>query len=158
MPVPARTCVAGNSEVRSSGKCPRVSAPSGDHRLGKAGRVNASEPLMMPRYVKPQVMDAGLRHRDFAAEMRQAAAGYEGPVVRAPLSSGFRRHPPRPLLVRVERGNPVGVRHWVVGAGKPTAREAQLPSGERMTKKRTPAAERQQEHETRWPAPPPAAS
>ena len=37
-------------------------------------------------------------------------------------------------------------------AGKPTARKAQLPSGQRMTKKRTPAAERQRETGTRWPA------
>jgi hypothetical protein len=33
----------------------------------------------------------------------------------------------------------------VMGSGKPTVRKAQLPSGQRMTKKRTPAAERQQE-------------
>ncbi len=57
MPVAARTCIAGDGEVRSSGKGPRVTVPSGDHRLGKTGRVNASEPLMMPRYVKPRTMD-----------------------------------------------------------------------------------------------------
>jgi hypothetical protein len=31
------------------------------------------------------------------------------------------------------------------GAGKPTVRKAQLPGGNRMTKKRMPAAERQRE-------------
>ena len=41
-------------------------------------------------------------------------------------------------------------------AGKPTARKAQLPSGQRMTKKRMPAAERRQETGTTWLAPPPA--
>jgi hypothetical protein len=43
-----------------------------------------------------------------------------------------------------------------VGAGKPTAREAQSPSGQWMTKKRMPAAERQQETGTKWLASPPA--
>ena len=42
-------------------------------------------------------------------------------------------------------------------AGKPTVREAQYPSGQRMAKKRTPAAERRQETGTSWLAPPPAA-
>jgi hypothetical protein len=81
MPVPAWTCVAGDGGVRSSGKCPRVPVPSGDHRLGKTGRVNVSEPLMMPRYVKPRMMEAAAGFRDFAAVMRQVAAGDEGPVV-----------------------------------------------------------------------------
>jgi hypothetical protein len=56
----------------------------------------------------------------------------------------------------VERGNPVGVR--LFGSGKPTARNAQLPSGNRMTKKRAPVAERQQETEASWLAPPPVVS
>jgi hypothetical protein len=53
--------------------------------------------------------------------------------------------------VRVERGNPVGVRTIV--SGKPTARKAQLPGGNRMTEKRTPVAERQQETGTRMAGP-----
>ena len=39
-------------------------------------------------------------------------------------------------------------------AGKPTVRKAQSRGGNRMTEKRTPAAERQQETGTRWLAPP----
>ena len=39
-------------------------------------------------------------------------------------------------------------------AGKPTVRKAQLPGGNRMTKKRMPAAERQRETGTRWSPPP----
>jgi hypothetical protein len=39
--------------------------------------------------------------------------------------------------------------------GKPTAREAQPPSGRTMAKKRMPAVERQQETGARWLAPPP---
>jgi len=45
--------------------------------------------------------------------------------------------------VRAERGNPVEVR--IPGSGKPTARRAQLLGGNRMTEKRMPVAERQQE-------------
>ncbi len=37
--------------------------------------------------------------------------------------------------------------------GKPTARKAQSPGGNRMTEKRMPVAERQRETRTRWPAP-----
>ncbi len=48
---------------------------------GKTGRVNVSEPLLMPRYVKPRMMEAAAGFRDFAAVMRQVAAGDEGPVV-----------------------------------------------------------------------------
>ena len=54
--------------------------------------------------------------------------------------------------MRAKRDNPDGVRPLATRAGKPTARKAQLPSGQRMTKKRTPAAERQRETGTRWPA------
>lgn len=42
-------------------------------------------------------------------------------------------------------------------AGQPTVREAQFPSGQWMTKKRMPAAERRQETGASWLAPPPAA-
>jgi hypothetical protein len=59
------------------------------------------------------------------------------------LSSGYRGHPPRSQLVRAERGNPVWVRF--LGTGKPTVRRAQFLGGNRMTEKRMPAAERQQE-------------
>jgi hypothetical protein len=45
----------------------------------------------------------------------------------------------------------------VTVAGQPTVREAQFPSGQWMTKKRTPAAERRQETGASWLAPPPAA-
>jgi hypothetical protein len=53
--------------------------------------------------------------------------------------------------VRAEHGNPVWVQ--IFGSGKPTVRKAQFLSGNRMTKKRTPAAETQQETEIGWPAP-----
>ena len=55
---------------------------------------------------------------------------------------GVRGRPPRSLLVRAERGNPVGVRARLGVFGKPTVRRAQLPGGYRMTEKRVPVAER----------------
>ena len=79
------------------------------------------------------------------------------PLVRAPQSPGFRGRPTRPHLVSAQRDNPVGARSPVTVTGKPTAREAQSPSGQRMAKKRTPAAERRQETGALRPAPPPAA-
>ena len=61
------------------------------------------------------------------------------------MSPGFRGRPRRSLLVCAERGNPVVVRARLGVFGKPTVRRAQLPGGNRMTEKRMPAAERQQE-------------
>jgi len=60
--------------------------------------------------------------------------------------------------MRVQRDNPVGVRAPVMASGKPTVRKAQFPSGQWMTKKQTPAAERRQETGTSWLAPPPVVS
>jgi hypothetical protein len=48
----------------------------------------------------------------------------------------------------------LGSRISGIGAGRPTVREAELPSGTGRSKKRTPAAERQQETNPRS-APPP---
>jgi hypothetical protein len=61
------------------------------------------------------------------------------------LSPGYRGRPSPSLLVRAERGNPVEVRAERSLPGKPTVRRAQLPGGNRMTKKRMPAAEKQRE-------------
>ena len=64
---------------------------------------------------------------------------------------GVRGRPPRSLLVRAERGNPVGVRACLCVFGKPTVRRAQLPGGYRMTEKRVPVAERRRETTPDWP-------
>ncbi len=80
-----------------------------------------------------------------AVEKRQALAGDLGSAGRASPSSGYRRHPSRSQLVRVERGNPVRVRTPKPVSGKPTVREAQSLGGYRMTEKRMPVAERQRE-------------
>jgi hypothetical protein len=84
-----------------------------------------------------------------AAVMRQAA------VVEHTRPCGHRRPRgiedalPRPHLTRAEHGNPVKVR--CASAGKPTVRRAEFRGGNRMPKKRRPAAERQQETGTERP-------
>jgi hypothetical protein len=49
--------------------------------------------------------------------------------------------------MRAEHGNPVGARVRFGALGKPTARRAQLLGGNRMTEKRTPAAETRRENQ-----------
>jgi hypothetical protein len=66
-------------------------------------------------------------------------------VVWTPPLSGYRWHPTRSYLMRVERGNPVTVRHCCGGGGRPDRKEGGIPSGNRTPKKRMPVAERQQE-------------
>ncbi len=60
---------------------------------------------------------------------RQAPAGDFLSAGWAPPPPGYRRHPPRSNLVRVERGNPDGVLHARWCAGKPTVRKAHSPAG-----------------------------
>jgi hypothetical protein len=48
-------------------------------------------------------------------------------------ATGQRGRPPRTYLAQVERGNPVEVRTSKQMTGKPTGREAQSLSGNRMT-------------------------
>ena len=84
-----------------------------------------------------------------AAVMRQAA------VVEHTRPCGHRRPRgiedalPQPHLTRAEHGKPVKVR--CASAGKPTVRRAEFRGGNRMPKKRRPAAERQQETGTERP-------
>jgi len=78
------------------------------------------------------MMDRCTGVQGLAVERRRVASGESVPAVRAPQSPGYRGRPPRPYLMRAKRDNPVGVRCPATGAGKPTVREAQLPSGQRM--------------------------
>jgi hypothetical protein len=50
-----------------------------------------------------------------------------------PRFPGYRGRPPQSDLMRVQRGNPVGVRSSVTAFGRLTVREAQLPGGNRRT-------------------------
>jgi hypothetical protein len=58
------------------------------------------------------------------------------------VKGGTRTHP---YLVRAEHGNPVGVPTLCAASGRPIVRKAESPGGTGRPKKRTPAAERQQE-------------
>ena len=93
--VPALACVAGNRGVRSPGKCPRAAVPPGGHRLGKAGRVNVSEPLMMPRQFYLPVVGCVAGGQGPAAARRQALVRDRWLTRTAPPSPGYRGHPPR---------------------------------------------------------------
>ena len=119
--VPAPACAAGNCGVRSPGKCPRTSVPPGGHRLGKAGRVNESEPLMMPRHEHSHRRVREVGEQGPAAGRRRVLAGDAELARSVPPSPGFRGHPSRLVLIHAERGNPDGVRPV---AGRPTVREA----------------------------------
>ena len=50
-----------------------------------------------------------------------------------PRFPGYRGRPPQSDLMRVQRGNPVGVRSSVTASGWLTVRDAQLPGGNRRT-------------------------
>lgn len=91
--------------------------------------MSVSELLLMPR-------NRNLRRWDATAGAGLAAGKRRRrPVTRSRSwehrAPGFREHPPRSDLGRVERDNPVGVRAL---PGKPTVREAQLPGGRRMVR------------------------
>jgi len=154
-PGPGLTCVVGvPGGVRSSGKSPRTPVPSRTHRRGADWTGELRKPPLMPRDRKPRWMECCSGVQGLVAEKRQA------PAEQAPQPGEHRRprgrggtHPSRNSCVR-NAVTPVGVR--AIMPGKPTVRKAQLPGGNRMTKKRTPAAERQRETGTRWLAPPPA--
>src|SRR5664279_4643994 len=85
----------------------------------------------MPRNRNPRrwdsVLGAGL-----AVAKRQAAAGDKEPAAENTAAPGFREHPPRSGLGRVERDNPVGVRTLVRSAdreGGPTPRRGTRMGG-----------------------------
>jgi hypothetical protein len=61
------------------------------------------------------------------AVMRQARAGDRGQPGRAPSSPGYRGHPPRSLLERAKRGNPVGVRASLRDGRSADRKESSIP-------------------------------
>lgn len=98
---------------------------------GKAGRVNVSEPLMMPRHRKPRRWDVGVGSRtgrwEAAGADRKTRSRSEGH--RRPRGIGG-THPGRISLVR-NVTTPLGSENSD-GLGKPTVRKARFPSGRRM--------------------------
>jgi len=67
-------------------------------------------------------------------------------AVGTPSPPGYRGHPTRPYLTRVERGNPVKVHGVFRCRGKPTVRKAEFRGGNRTPKKQMPAAEKRREN------------
>jgi hypothetical protein len=87
---------------------------------GKTGRLNASEPLMMPRHVTAPRM--GSEERGAGTEPLRGGKRRLWDATssrRTPLFPGYRRQPPQSNLVRVQRDNPVEVQAPV---GVPVAR------------------------------------
>ncbi len=152
-PHPDVRCLAPVGRVRSSGesRSGRSFHSSGGGR-GEDRTGELREPSLMPRDVDPRRMECWKR-----------GAGTW------PLRCGRRR--PGTVPGRGEHRRPRGTEgtlpgryscvrnavtpsrsgHW---AGKSTVRRTQLLGGNRMTEKRTPVAERQQETATGCPAPP----
>lgn len=95
---------------------------------GKAGRVNESEPLLTSRQGEPRKMELVPGCRAGQCEMaggdRWHLAGRGNTA-----APGYRRHPPRPGLTHVERGNPVLIRAF---SGGLTVRKAEHGGGNRM--------------------------
>ena len=124
---------------------------------GKTGRVNASEPLMMPRHRKPRRWDAAAGART----CRWEAVGDDRKTL---CRSGEHRRPrgiggTQPGRISLVRNvtTPLGS-EGNDALGQPTVRKARFPAGAGWPKKPTPAAERQRETETplgqllRWPS------
>jgi hypothetical protein len=144
-PVPTLTCVAGVEPVgcEARGRSPRAPVPSGGYRRGEGRTGELREPPLMPRWPSPRRWDAGAGCRDWplgSGRRRLKTSGQPGEH-RRPRGTGG-THPGRSSYVW-NVVTPTGSGHLV--SGKPTVRKAQSPGGYRMTEKRTPVAERQQE-------------
>lgn len=134
--VPTLTCVAGNRGVRSSGGQAQVApAPSGGRR--RRGRLDGrtmSEPLVDAS--SGTAPDDGWRCRGAGTEPLRGGERRLWDATssrRTPRFPGYRGRPPQSYLMRVQRGNPVGVRMPITASGRLTVREAQLPGGNRRT-------------------------
>lgn len=107
---------------------------------GKTGRVNVSEPSLLPRHRRDPRMGCFSGSRR-TGRCEAAGAGRERRSGRMSTAvPGSRGHPLRSHLACAERGNPDGVRHGTVGSstvvvgGGLTVRKAEIPSGRRMTR------------------------
>jgi hypothetical protein len=152
---PARPVLRGARRSNAPGlPGSRTRVPSTGYRRGADWTGELRKPPLMPRDRKPRWVGCCSGVQGLVAEKRQAPAEEAAQLGehRRPRGRGG-THPSRSSCVR-NVVTPVGVRAIV--PGKPTVRKAQPPGGNRMTKKRMPAAERRRETATRWLAPPPA--
>lgn len=92
---------------------------------------------------------AGVRH---AAGKRRALIGRPDTGQETPSASGYRGHPPRSNLDRVERDNPVGVPAVVVRCVD--REEDGAPSGGRMTQHANSGGRKATGNRDRWSASP----
>jgi len=112
--------------IKPKGAC-SIQAP---RVKGKTGRVNVSEPLMKASSFQTHRWEAAVSYR--TSRCKAAGAGwFPTPTRENTAVPGYRGHPHRSHLARVEHGNPVEVRaHDALG--RPTVREAEVRSGNRM--------------------------
>ena len=145
----ARPVTAGcGARGKAQGPPPRPGATG----KGKAGcGATKRESSMMPRQRYSPCRGAVRGDRSDAAEMRQAAAVQHSRPCGYRCSRGIEDALPQPFLSRAEHGNHRQVR--CVSAGRPTVREAESRGGNRMPKKRMPAAERRRETRAEGRAP-----
>lgn len=140
--------------VKPEGKCPRVSVPSRGHRLGKIGRVNASESSMTPRHChfRRRVVSVGDRGRPLeGGRCRPEGLGRSGAHHRPRGSEDT--HPGRISSMR-NVTTPMG--SGGTFAGRPTVRKAETPSGRRKTREANAGGRKAAENRDRTLAPPPA--
>jgi hypothetical protein len=142
-------CVASNGRVRSPGGkpkgCPLRPGATGE---GKTGRVNVSEPLMMPRHgnsLRRVVMAGMIRSGPLRIGRRRPRTLLRSCGHRCSRGTGGTRPGRVSCVWNVE--TPSGPLHCWCG-GRPTVRDAESRGGNRTPKKRMPVAERQQESGT----------
>src|ERR1019366_8840379 len=99
----------------------------------------------MPRDKSPRMVVAGPGFRDFAVVMRRAAVGEAFRPCWHRSPRGIEGTLPGRVSCVRNVTIPSRSRLCVAEPGKPTVRKAQFLGGQWMAKKRTPAAERQQE-------------
>jgi hypothetical protein len=116
----------------------------------QTGRVKTLNLWLMSRYgqLRWWVGVAGRRDWPLRSGRRRSGNAPDRDEHRRPRDTGG-THPGRSSCMR-NAVTPVEVRSW--WAGQPTVRKAQSLGGNLMTEKRMPAAERQRETGTCWPA------
>jgi hypothetical protein len=142
-PVPTLMCVAGDEPegCEARGRSPRAAVPSGGYRRGEGRTGELREPPLMPRESSPRRWDAVTGCRDWplgSGRRRLKTSGQPGEH-RRPRGRGGTQPGRSSYVWNVVTPSGSGV------VGKPTVRKAEFPGGYRMTEKRMPVAERQQE-------------
>jgi len=154
--VPAVTCVAGSGPVgcEAHGRAQGPLSQSWRPQVrGKTGWATTRKPLLMPRYLHIPGWAAVPGCQGPAAERRQATAADSSTAGEHRCPRGIEGARPGLDLMRAERVNLVRVRRAGAGTrrrgGRPIRKWGGSPWRDRVSKKRMPASERQQESEGR---------